>query len=358
MKKILFLISILIPDLFGIASVKNMDPSLKISTLYGEITTTDAVIKELIESSAFKRLKNIRQYGVTYYANQEYEYTRYQHSLGVYFITKKFGAPLEEQVAGLLHDVSHTVFSHVGDIFFDNNYRTGKNSYQDNIHEWYLEKSGITEILKKYGLEKSCCLEKKKTQLCFDQNLPNLCADRIEYNLAGGFIDNLISKEDILNIINNLYFENRNWFFKDKTIAKQFGLLSIKLSELRWGATWDNFVSFQASQAMKQACKIKLIDHNDIHFSTDDIIWNRLNTSEDPEIKKSVGKVKNHKNSYIICDQENSDLHLIGKFSGTDPLVQINNTLLSLSQIDENYKQEFDKVKQTITQGTFIKYLD
>lgn len=39
----------------------------------------------------------------------------YDHSMGVFVILRARGAPLEEQIAGLLHDVSHTAFSHVGD---------------------------------------------------------------------------------------------------------------------------------------------------------------------------------------------------------------------------------------------------
>ena len=35
-------------------------------------------------------------------------------------LIKKLGGSVEEQIAGLLHDVSHTAFSHVIDYVFDN----------------------------------------------------------------------------------------------------------------------------------------------------------------------------------------------------------------------------------------------
>lgn len=359
MKKTLILTcTVLFSKTFGIINIRKEGNHLELSTLYGDLTITEPIILEIIQHPVFERLKNIRQYGVTHYAQQEYEYTRYQHSLGVFYLTKKFGAPLEEQVAALLHDISHTVFSHVGDIFFNSNYQTGKTSYQDDIHQWYIEKSGIIEVLKKYGYERVCCLENKNLQPCFDQILPNLCADRIEYNLAGGFIDNLITKEEIFNIINDLYFVNKKWFFKNIITARKFGLLSIKLSELRWGATWDNYVSFNASQAMKQACSLKIIDYNDIHFSTDENVWQKLITSKDEQIIRSINRIKNYKNSFVICSEELSDIHLIGKFSGTDPLVKVEQSIVPLSSMDDAYKKEFDRVKKIISHGSYIKFVD
>ncbi len=44
--------------------------------------------------------------------------TRYEHSLGVYLLLRRLGAGPREQVAGLLHDVSHTAFSHAVDFVF------------------------------------------------------------------------------------------------------------------------------------------------------------------------------------------------------------------------------------------------
>src|SRR5690554_5599914 len=90
----------------------------KIETFYGLIDVEEPLLLELIEHPAFQRLKGVHQYGVSYYTTHKEEYTRYDHSLGVFALLRAKGSPLKEQVAGLLHDVSHTAFSHVGDWIF------------------------------------------------------------------------------------------------------------------------------------------------------------------------------------------------------------------------------------------------
>ena len=146
----------------------------QIHTFYGPVEVEEPVILELIESPIFQRLKAIHQYGVSYYTTHREEYTRYEHSLGVFAILRAKNASLEEQIAGLLHDVSHTVFSHVGDWIFGKNEQD--KDYQNSIHQHFLEKSGLAQILRKirffsrsinsYGRSFSCTGTKTSESLC------------------------------------------------------------------------------------------------------------------------------------------------------------------------------------------------
>lgn len=358
MFKKFILILLITPNLFGLVSLVEHDNKLSLSTIYGTINIEEPVLIDLIKSPAFNRLQDIRQYGILCHARSEPEYTRYQHSLGVFFITRKYGAPLAEQIAALLHDISHTVFSHVGDRFFKTNYLMGgKSSYQDTIHEWYLEQTGITAILKKYGLEKACSNDAKKHQYCFDQCLPDLCADRIEYNLTGGLIDNLISIPEIAIMLKHLHFENDKWFFDDINSAQKFGLISIRLSESRWGSGWSSFIDHSAAQALQRAYELGIITLNEIHFSTDDIIWQKLVTSHDNQIAQHIYRIKNYQQCLATATPQTSDVHLQAKFSGTDPLVSTHHGLQRLSLIDHEYQQEFERVKNLISRGWHLRIL-
>src|SRR5271170_653561 len=90
-----------------------------VETDYGTFVVTEPVLLELFDSESLARLKKIHQYGVNYFVKKGSPwYSRYEHSVGVWALLRRFGASLEEQVAGLLHDLSHTVFSHVGDLVF------------------------------------------------------------------------------------------------------------------------------------------------------------------------------------------------------------------------------------------------
>lgn len=62
-------------------------------------------------------------------------------------LIKKLGGSVEEQIAGLLHDVSHTAFSHVIDYVFHNE----GESYHEEIFSSVVKNSEIPAILSKYG---------------------------------------------------------------------------------------------------------------------------------------------------------------------------------------------------------------
>ncbi len=88
------------------------------------IHVRDELIWDLIGTKEFQRLRRIRQLGTTYLTFHGAEHTRFNHSLGVYEITRRMtelfrGRPhwnederLLALAAALLHDVGHGPFSH------------------------------------------------------------------------------------------------------------------------------------------------------------------------------------------------------------------------------------------------------
>jgi HD superfamily phosphohydrolase len=86
--------------------------------VYGKHQISDKVIIELIKSPALKRLKKIQQSGYFHPFFKGANFSRFEHSIGDYLLLKIYGAPIEEQIAGLIHDVSHLTFSHCIDYVF------------------------------------------------------------------------------------------------------------------------------------------------------------------------------------------------------------------------------------------------
>ena len=146
--------------------------------IYGKQKITDKAVLEIINTKAFQRLKGVKQAGITSYILKERKITRYEHCLGVYFLLRKFKASREEQIAGLLHDLPHTAFSHVADFVFSE----GKESYHEKIHKKILADSGVLEILKKHGFKLERFFDDKNFKL-LEQPAPDLCADRLDYFL-------------------------------------------------------------------------------------------------------------------------------------------------------------------------------
>ncbi len=120
--------------------------------VYGEFEITKPVILELINSQSLQRLKDIDQAGYRSLWVKpdvevgEYDHSRFAHSLGVYLLLRKYDTQLEEQIAGLIHDVSHSAFSHCIDYVLDSGSETEHN-HQDNLFADFIRKTEISAII-------------------------------------------------------------------------------------------------------------------------------------------------------------------------------------------------------------------
>lgn len=329
--------------------------TINLETIYGNFEINDPVIIELLSHPMMLRLKNIRQYGVNYYVIKPETYHRYEHSIGVYLLLKKYGASLKEQVAGLLHDVSHTVFSHVGEWIFD--HKDGLSSYQDDNHDSFLKATGFAEILEKHGFTLASINHKHNNFSLLEQDLPDLCLDRIEYNLQGGLRENLITKDDFDAILNSLKFKDDKWYFTDIENAKKFALISLYHTEKIWGSPLGLLTYKLTGQALKIALNKKYFSLDDIKFGEDDLIWQKLITIDDVQIKYLVNKLINHQNFYLPSSAEEADFFLHSKFRGVNPWVKINNKFQRLTEVDADYAEKYFALKKIYASPLGIKII-
>jgi len=326
-----------------------------IETFYGKMEVEEPVILELIESPPMQRLKKLHQYGVSYYTNFSEEFSRYDHSIGVFAILRMKGASLNEQIAGLLHDVSHTIFSHVGDYIF--NHQFEKDAYQDNIHEWFLERYGIGKILRAHRINVKDILHKNGDFTALEQDIPELCADRIDYNLQGAFHQDFLTKEEILELLEDLEFVSGKWISTKVDLMKKMALFPLYMTPNLWGSAQNYLESQWLSEIIRRAVAMDVLTQEDIFFGTDDSIWKRLHQIRDSFIQDRFYLIMHASQYFTLIDSNKVENPIRLKFRGVDPWIKQGNKTMRLTAIDKEIRSEYHKVKKLMEQGWGIKQL-
>ncbi len=326
-----------------------------LETLYGKIPVKDELILDLLESDAIQRMKHVDQSGITHYYGHVPAFSRYDHSIGVYHLTKMFSNSSNEQAAALLHDVSHTVFSHLGDMIFDHDDTENLDSYQDSIHYWFLNKANIKSILQKHNLTIMDIMHKRPEFNALEQSLPDVCIDRLEYNLHTGYICNLITKDDIKTILSDIVFDGERWYFKTPKIAKKFASLSLYFTENIWGSGWHLGIYRIAAQAFKRALNLKLLNFDEMHFSTDNKVLAKLKEKQDPSIDLLFKKCADYKQHISKGSLQDHNFHIKPKFRGINPWIKIDDGFYRLTAVDHEFAKEYIRVKTLMQAGHYLK---
>jgi HD superfamily phosphohydrolases len=85
--------------------------------LFGDIHIND-VAQRLIDNEWMQRLRYIKQLGFDYLVYPAANHSRFEHSLGTMKVTSDMASKIfseddpELSIAGLMHDIGHTPFSH------------------------------------------------------------------------------------------------------------------------------------------------------------------------------------------------------------------------------------------------------
>ncbi|HSX37752.1 MAG TPA: HD domain-containing protein [Chlamydiales bacterium] len=323
-----------------------------IETFYGPLEVEEPVLLELIRSPAMQRLKGIHQYGVAYYTTHREEFYRYDHSIGVFAVLRTHGAGLKEQIAGLLHDVSHTVFSHVGDWIFGKEYQ--ENDYQNSTHRNYLISSGVDEILLKYGIGIDEVSPKNREFMRLEQPLPNLCADRIDYNLQGAFYQGFLSREEARELFDDLQFVEGRWVTRREDLAKKISQFALFMTEDCWGNALNYANSKWLADAILRGIEIGLLSWKEIHFGLDQEVWDKLAMSGDEVIEERMRRLTNPE-GYFWMGADDSDLRVPFRCRGIDPWIWREGDVERLSAMDLEYAAELRMVKERAAIGWSIR---
>jgi HD superfamily phosphohydrolase len=288
------------------------------------------VIFELLGTRAVQRLGGVLQHGVTALVGITHTTTRLEHSLGVMGLVQRMGGGLDEQIAALLHDISHTAFSHVIDYVFQSHDSQG---YHEEHKEAYMAGSDIPAALARYGYDWRIFLHEDDFPL-LEQPAPALCADRLDYFLRDSLDMRLVTAEQAAEALNHLIvFEGRIGVDSLET-ARWLGDTFIAADQASWANFREVGLYELAAIAIRRGLKIGALTEADL-WTTDREAWEKLNLSADREIQETLALVSPQTEFY--WDAEKPTFWVSTKVRTIDPEVWIGGRVQRLTELDKEF---------------------
>lgn len=320
--------------------------------IYGELDITEPVIQELIESEPLQRLKEVNQYGAAFYRWPHLTTTRFEHSVGVYEILRRLGAPVTEQIVGLLHDAPHTAFSHVSDIVFED----ASETFHEKFHEKIIFNSEIPQIMKKHGYS-VWEIFKKKNYRYAERDLPDLCADRIDYFFRDCVTDKQITLEEAHRIIDSMTIFQNEIAFDDIDAGRLMAVKYREANDKLWANPLQTALYYLLANAMKLSLEEGIISFDDL-FTTDKEVYDKMWESEHKEVRSLLDAM-----SHIEVREDASDYdhHVTPKPRVVDPWIIVDENLLGektrqrLSTLDPDFAGDNEAFIQKLKRGYYIK---
>ncbi len=311
--------------------------------IWGKVEIKDKDISRIIKHSSIQRLKQIWISTYGYLFNLIRNSTRYDHSVGVYLLLKKFGASKNEQIAGLVHDVSHTAFSHLSTYAMLGKY--SGDEFHDMIQDKFIKESGLSDLLKKLGFRSEIIEDKEKFKL-LENNLPDICADRIDYAIRDGLHLQILSRQQADKIINGLVVYKGEFIFNNIDSAFIYSFNFYLLNLMFYGSASEAHFNNDFGGLIKFAIKRGVLKEKD-WFTNDVYVVDLLKKSKDTKIQKWLGKYNNR--MIVYEDRQNPDVIFPKKIRIVDPKILIGKNLKRLTQVSLAYKKLVDDYQKDHT---------
>lgn len=327
---------------------------LEVETIVGKVTVSDPLVQQIIEHPMMQRMKKVDQSGSLTYFGHAPAFSRFDHCVGVWALLSHFGCSQQECLVGLMHDASHTAFSHVGDYLFGK--PEDNHAYQDTIHLRHLEHHRIPEITKVCSLPLEQLDPDCGLYTALERSLPDLCADRIEYTLHTALIFDLLTQNEVRAIINDLRWDGKDWYFVNASSARKFADLTLHFTTQFWGVPWNQVINHYTANLFKRAIDLKLITAEMMHHGVDCELLEIVKKSEDAEIRKHLDLCARVKDSFSVVAEGKHDKHFAVKFRGVNPWIESNGKRVRLNEIDTAYAAKFAATQASCKVGVYIKF--
>lgn len=210
--------------------------------------------------------------------NNRFYYSRLDHSKGVALIVWHFTHDKAQTIAGLLHDISTTVFSHVTD--FRNGDALTQTSTEIATEEIIKTNIELLKLLEEDHIPLEAVLDYHKYPIA-DNEIPHLSADRLEYMFPSGMVlEGKWPLEEIEKTYKDLTI------YKNEANQDELGFKSLSLAEdyckqfcitghiLQMNE--DKITLFLLSQIMNKAVEFNLLSEEDFTSLSEQTLLSKL----------------------------------------------------------------------------------
>lgn len=215
-------------------------------------------------------------------------YSRFDHSVGVALIIWNFTKDKKQTIAGLLHDISTPVFSHVMD-FRHNDALHQEYTEQDNAR-MIAEDKELLQLLKNDQLDMEEVIDYQEYPIA-DNSLPQLSADRLEYMFMTGLImEDIWTLEDIAEAYGNMeVMQNESGLpeigFTDERIAREYCLKCCKTGMIM--IKNENKLALSLLAHLSEwALRLGAVQESDFYTKSEQEILNLFSSIQDTHFRR------------------------------------------------------------------------
>lgn len=291
--------------------------------VYGEVAIDDPDVLALIACPTFQRLKGVRQAGPSAFAFTFKTVTRFEHSLGVHLLLRRLGADRREQVAGLLHDISHTAFSHAVDFIFSSE----EQDHHEGLKPEFLERPDIVAALRPLGYEPKEFFDDSIYPL-LERPLPWLCADRLDYFFRDGLACGAASPEAVARFLAHLDVIDRTIVFTSAEVAREAATLFSVMNRDWWASPTEAYIYNEFADALREGLRQGIITRDDL-LTDDAAVMATLERSGNPRIAEKLDHVLHFRPERVAGYVP----RVVPKVRWLDPPVRTGSTFRLLSEL-------------------------
>lgn len=325
---------------------KDFENIKKLHSIYSQ--NIPNFINEIARTKEMQRLKYIGQNcGRDYISNKiqtfKYNYSRFEHSIGVGLIVWNFTKDKKQSIAGLLHDIATPTFSHVIDYY--NNDAETQTSTESLTEEIIRESKEINEILKRYNIK----VEEVSDYALYpiaDNDVPQLSSDRLEYNLYTGTARGIITLEEADKVYKDIIITKNEYgidemCFQNIEIAKKITKVVLNNAKFMSGGI-STITNNLLSEILKMSVEAKIIDAKMFMTQKEEDIAKILDETKNVKIKEQWEKLRNFDKVYESKEKikDKYSVENIGKKRYINPLIKIRDNIYRIAELDDEINKE------------------